>query len=257
MNISVQGYNINYKITGEGPQTLVILQGWGTKLSLYDSIVDAVKSSYRVVQFDFPGFGGSDEPRESWDVDGFTDFFLALMKELRIEEATLLGHSFGGRVIIKLANRPETTFRIRNIILLDAAGIKAVLSGKKQRKVKRYKRLKKFLCWKPVHALFPDLIDEWMSRQGSADYRNATPMMKQCMVKAINEDLTDLLPGIRQEVLLIWGDNDTATPLSDAKLMEAKIPNTGLVVLSPAGHFSFLDQPAVFRNVIRSYLEVE
>lgn len=108
-----------------------------------------------------------------------------------------------------------------------------------------------------MHALFPDLIDEWMSRQGSADYRNATPMMKQCMVKAINEDLTDLLPGIRQEVLLIWGDNDTATPLSDAKLMEAKIPNNGLVVLSPAGHFSFLDQPAVFRNVIRSYLEVE
>ena len=81
-------------------------------------------------------------------------------------------------------------------------------------------------------------------------------MMKQCMVKAINEDLTDLLPKIRQEVLLIWGDQDTATPMKDAKLMEEKIPNNGLVVLSPAGHFSFLDKPQVFKSVLRSYFKL-
>lgn len=49
-------------------------------------------------------------------------------------------------------------------------------------------------------------------------------MMRQCMVKAINEDLTELLPKIRQEVLLIWGDQDTATPIRDAHIMEEKIP---------------------------------
>ena len=62
MKISIQGYNINYKITGEGERTLVILQGWGTKLEVYDSVAAAVNQGMRVVQFDFPGFGGSDEP---------------------------------------------------------------------------------------------------------------------------------------------------------------------------------------------------
>ena len=56
MKISIQGYNINYKITGEGEQTLVILQGWGTKLEVYDSVAASVNHKYRVVQFDFPGF---------------------------------------------------------------------------------------------------------------------------------------------------------------------------------------------------------
>jgi pimeloyl-ACP methyl ester carboxylesterase len=177
------------------------------------------------------------------------------MKALEIKEATLLGHSFGGRIIIKLANRENLPFTITNIIFVDAAGIRAKLSGKQKRKQRRYKILKKILLWKPVHAMFPELIDDWKSKQGSADYRNATPRMRECMVKSINEDLTDLLPGIKQEVLLIWGDNDTATPLADAKKMEAMIPNNGLVVLSPAGHYSFLDQPVVFRNVMRSYLK--
>ena len=81
-------------------------------------------------------------------------------------------------------------------------------------------------------------------------------MMRKCLVMAVNEDLTDLLPKIRQDTLLIWGDKDTATPLADAKIMEAKIPNNGLVVLTGAGHFSFLEQPQIFRNVLRAYFEL-
>jgi pimeloyl-ACP methyl ester carboxylesterase len=107
-----------------------------------------------------------------------------------------------------------------------------------------------------VYALFPELIDDWRSRQGSADYRNATPIMRQCLVKAVNEDLTELLPRIKQDTLLIWGAKDTATPIGDGKLMEEKIPNSGLAVINGTGHFSFLEQPAVFRNIMRSYFEI-
>lgn len=256
MKTSVLGYDVNYKISGQGEQTLFILQGWGTKLEVYDSVAAAVSDGMRVVQFDLPGFGGSEEPKESWGVDEFADFFLAFAKEIGIERGVLYGHSFGGRIIIKLAARESIPFTIEKIILNDAAGIRAKLTGKQKRKQRRYKILKKVLMWKPVHALFPELIDDWKAKQGSADYRNASPMMKQCMVKAINEDLTELLPKIKQEVLLIWGDQDTATPMKDAKLMEELIPDNGLVVLSPAGHFSFLDKPQVFRSVLRSYFKL-
>lgn len=256
MNIEVDGYNICYKITGTGEETVVMLQGWGTDLGVYDSVANSINERYRFVQFDFPGFGGSDEPREAWNVDAYADFFCKFMQALEIKKATLIGHSYGGRVIIKLAARDSIPFEIKNIVLIDSAGIMPKRSFSQKLKVRRYKILKKILNMKVVYALFPELIDDWRSQQGSADYRNASPMMRQCLVMAVNEDLTELLPKIEQDTLLIWGDKDTATPITDAKLMEERIPNAGLVVLKGAGHFSFLEQPMIFRNIMRSYFQM-
>ena len=256
MNIVVDGYNICYKTTGTSDKTVVILQGWGTDLGVYDSVAGAIDGSrYRVIQFDFPGFGGSDEPKEPWDVDGFADFFCKFMEVMQIKKATLIGHSYGGRVIIKLAARESIPFEITNIILIDSAGVLPVRTTAQKWKIRKYKILKKFLNMKLIYAMFPEVIDDWRSRQGSADYRNATPMMRQCMVKAVNEDLTELLPKIRQEVLLIWGDQDTATPIRDAHIMEEKIPNCGLAVIPGTGHFSFLEKPAQFRGIMEAYLK--
>ena len=159
-------------------------------------------------------------------------------------------------MIIKLANRDNLPFEITNIVLLDSAGILPKRSFSQKMKIKRYKILKKFLNMKVIYALFPELIDDWRSRQGSEDYRNATPMMRKCMVMAVNEDLTPLLSGIKQDTLLIWGDKDTATPIEDAKLMEEKIPNSGLAVIKGTGHFSFLEQPVIFKNIMRSYFQI-
>ena len=256
MNIKVDGYNISYKITGTGEKTVVMLQGWGTDLGVYDSVADAINEKYTFVQFDFPGFGGSDEPREAWNVDAYADFFCKFMEALGIKKATLIGHSYGGRVIIKLAARESLPFEITNIVLIDSAGVLPKRSFAQKMKIRRYKVLKRILNLKLIYALFPEVIDEWRSRQGSADYRNATPIMRQCLVMAVNEDLTELLPKIKQDTLLIWGDKDTATPISDGKLMEERIPNSGLAVLQGTGHFSFLEQPAVFRNIMRSYFQI-
>ena len=253
MNMDIDGYHINYKITGNGSDTVVILQGWGTKLEVYDSVAACINEKYRVIQLDFPGFGDSDEPREPWSVDAYADFVCRFLEKLGIRKVTFIGHSYGGRVIIKLAAREQLPFEITKIVLIDSAGILPKRSFAQKRKVKRYKILKKIFNVKFIYAMFPELIDEWRSKQGSADYRNASPMMRQCMVLAVNEDLTDLLPRIKQETLLIWGDQDTATPLSDAKLMEQRIPNAGLAVIQGTGHFSFLEQPVIFRNIMRSY----
>ncbi len=256
MNIEVDGYNICYRVTGEGEETVVMLQGWGTHLGVYDSVADTINESFRFVQFDLPGFGGSDEPREPWNVDAYTDFFCKFMQALEIKKATLIGHSYGGRIIIKLAARDSIPFEIQRIVLIDSAGIVPEKSFSQKMKIKRYKALKKILNLKVVYALFPELVDDWRSRQGSADYRNATPMMRQCLVMAVNEDLRHLLPKIRQDTLLIWGDQDTATPLSDAKIMEEMIPNAGLAVLTGTGHYSFLEQPVIFRNIMRAYFHI-
>lgn len=256
MNIEIDGYNICYKISGVGEEVVVLLQGWGTELSVYDSIADIINEKYQIIQFDFPGFGGSDEPKEAWNVDAYADFFCKFMQALEIKKATLIGHSYGGRVIIKLAAREMIPFEIDRIVLIDSAGIVPEKTTYQKMKIKQYKLLKKLLNHRIIYALFPELIDDWRSRQGSADYRNATPIMRQCLVMAVNEDLRHLLSKIKQNTLLIWGDKDVATPLSDATIMKSMIPNSGLAVIKGAGHFSFLDQPIIFRNIMKSYFQI-
>ena len=256
MQINVDGYNICYRITGSGSKTAVMLQGWGTNLGMYDSVADSINDKYTFVQFDFPGFGGSDEPKEAWNVDAYADFFLKLMDALKIERASLIGHSYGGRVIIKLASRKDIPFTIENIVLIDSAGIVPEKTLRQKLKIANYKILKNIFGIKLICTLFPELVEDWRNRQGSDDYKNASPIMRRCLVMAVNEDLRHLLPEIKQDTLLIWGDKDTATPLSDAKIMESMINGSGLVVLSGCGHFSFLEQLAVFRNIMRSYFKI-
>jgi pimeloyl-ACP methyl ester carboxylesterase len=82
-------------------------------------------------------------------------------------------------------------------------------------------------------------------------------MMRAILSKVVNEDLCDLMPKISAPTLLFWGENDTATPLSDAKKMESLIPDAGLVTVAGAGHFSFLENPQLFERVLASFLAKE
>ena len=78
--------------------------------------------------------------------------------------------------------------------------------------------------------------------------------MRAIMSKSIAQDLKHLMPLIKAPTLLIWGENDTATPLSDAKTMNRLIPDSGLVAFPGCGHYSFLVNPSGFAAVINSFL---
>ena len=257
MDIIVEGLKISYKFTGSGDTTAVILQGWGTSYPLYDVVAGSISSKYRVLQFDLPGFGSSHEPPESWTVDQFTDFFVKLMEALEIKKCVLIGHSYGGRMIIKLVARDNIPFEIEQIVLIDSAGVMPRRSFKQKVKVFRYKILKKILNLKPIYLMFSELIELWKSTQGSEDYRNASPVMKGCLVKAVNEDLTHLFEKNKYDTLLIWGDKDDATPLSDAKTMEKLMPNAGLAVIPGTGHFSFAENVSMFTGIMKANFGIE
>lgn len=253
----VDEYKISYKEVGFGNDVVVILQGWGTNMSMYDSVANCISSKYRIIQFDFPGFGDSQEPKTAWSVSEYSNFVLKFFAHLNIKKATLIGHSFGGRVIIKLACDRNLPFEINRIVLIDSAGIKPKMTFCKKARIMGYKILNKIFSTGKIYKLFPQMIERWKNKQGSADYRNATPIMKQCLVKAVNEDLTECLPYITQETLLIWGEKDTATPLEDAKLMEKMIKNSGLAVIEGVGHFCFLENKFVFQKIMESFFKIE
>ena len=244
MEITIGGRKVRYIDEGEGPEIL-LLHGWAAPAETYRLIIDHLKSRCRVVAPDLPGFGGSEEPDTPWSADDYADFVLRFAQAAKLSSPVLIGHSNGGRIIIKLMNREGLPFAVPKIVLMDSAGIKAKHGPGYYIKVYSYKAAKHLL---------PSLAEKMRGKAGSADYNNASPLMRQTMVRLLNEDLTPLLSGIRVPTLLIWGENDTATPLSDGQTMEKEIPDAGLVVLKGAGHFAFAERWGQCSRVLDSFI---
>ena len=81
--------------------------------------------------------------------------------------------------------------------------------------------------------------------------------MRRTFVKVISEDLTGLYGQIRQSTLLIWGDQDTDTPLWMGKEMEKRIPDAGLVIFEGGTHFAYLEQVQRFNTIALHFLKEE
>lgn len=252
MNMKIGDINVNYFLKGpsDSDEAVVMLHGWGANIGLFEASAESIATRYLVAAPDMPGFGETPEPPFPWQVDDYTDFVIEFIKNLGIKRVILLGHSFGGRVIIKLVNRKELPFTVTRLILVDAAGIRPERTPEQLKKEKLMKMGKKLL------APMPGLLERLQSFVGSQDYKAASPLMKKILVNVVNEDLSHLLPTITQETLLIWGTLDTATPITDAEKMEELIPDAGLARIEGAGHFSFLENPVVFDAILESYLEL-
>lgn len=257
MNIIINGININYFVKGDGKNKILLLHGWGSNITLFNNIIDNLSKTYTVYALDMPGFGESSEPLCSWNVDNYVDFVIDFIKNMKIDELSVLGHSFGGRIIIKMSTRDSLPFKISKIILVDSAGILPKKNKTQIIKTRVYRLFKKILSNGIVKKVCPSALERLKKKFGSEDYKNATKTMRETLVKVVNEDLEPLLSKIKQPTLLIWGENDTATPIEDAKIMEKLIPDSGLVVVKGAGHYSFLEQPYLVNKVLDSFLTSE
>lgn len=251
-DIEIRGLRLHYTDSGSGPRTLVLMHGWGCDHTTVASIErTALEEGWRVVNVDFPGFGQSQEPDDVWGVEEYTRAIEELVRRLEIERPSLLGHSFGGRVGILYASRhPE----VDRLILVDAAGIKPRRTFTYYRKVYTFKAMKWLMYLALGKKEAERRLDARRAKAGSSDYAQASPMMRCILSKVVNEDLTSELPKIKAPTLLVWGTADTATPVADAHKMEALIPDAGLVAFDGCGHYSFLDNPAGFKAVLKSFL---
>ena len=244
--------NINIEVAGEG-EPVFLLHGWGCSSAIFAHLQQVLSQAYKVYNFDFPGFGASDEPATVWGTEEYTRMVEDFAKEQGIEAPSLVGHSFGGRISIIFASRNKAT----RVVLVDAAGIKPKRPFKYYYKVYTFKFLK-WLC----NTFLPKnkaaaIIEKRRRGAGSADYNNASPKMRAILSKVVNEDLTPLLCKIKAPTLLFWGNLDTATPLDDAKKMERLIPDAGLVIAHGTGHFSFLENQGLFTQVMKIFFKIK
>jgi pimeloyl-ACP methyl ester carboxylesterase len=251
----IGGVRLAYSEQGEGTP-LFMLHGWGASGALFDSAAELAAQKYRVIRPDFPGFGNSPEPPEAWSVGDYALLTRDFISSFGCGKVLLLGHSFGARVIFKMLSLPDLPFEAEKIILTGAAGIRRPPGKRARRRTKLFKAGKAVLSLPPLPRLLPSALPRLQSHFGSADYNAASPLMRQVLVKTVNEDLREYMPALKAPTLLIWGENDSVTPLADGKEMERLIPNAGLAVLPGAGHFAFIDRAAHFNAVLKVFLGI-
>lgn len=250
MFIDVDNIKINYKVSGEG-KDVVILHGWGCCIATVEPIHRYLERFFKVYSIDMPGFGESGDPPVTWGAKEYGEIVDKFLNKLNIDNPILIGHSHGGRTSIYLG----ATRKVNKIILVDSAGIKARRSLKYYFKVYTYKAAKNILRLPGLSSHREAILEKMRGKVGSTDYKNASGVMKSTFVKVVNSDLRDLMPKIKAPTLLIWGEKDTATPISDAKIMEKLIPDAGLVVFKNAGHYSYLDNYNQFIAVVSEFLK--
>lgn len=253
MRIEIKGLETNYIDCGTGP-VLLFLHGWGAEIGLYAPVLDFLAKRYRVLAFDMPGVGGTAEPSKPYTLSDYTAFTLEFIRKLELDDISLLCHSHGGRIACALLGGEGKGLRFGRAVFMDAAGIPPKRSAGYRLRLAAYKALGALGRNKLTAPIFGDLYRQQREKRSSADYRAASDVMKKTLSNVVESDLRPLMPNIMTPVLLIWGEKDTATPLSDGQEMERLIQGSGLAVIKNAGHFPFIDNPTQFYAVLGVYM---
>ena len=187
---------------------------------------------------DLYGFGKTPHPSHPLTLSDYADGVRDLMTDLSVEDAVLIGHSFGGRVAMKVAAADP---RVAGLILLDSAGVKPRRGVKYYIKVAAYKIGKKLRIKR-----LP---------QGSGDYRRLSHVMKGTFINVVNESSEKDASAIAVPTLLLWGKNDKDTPMYMCRRLNKLIGGSECIVLEGCGHFAYLEKANLTFQVIRAFRE--
>ena len=251
MFIEIKGLKTEYTECGEGTPVL-LLHGWGSSFDVYNGIMSALSDHCRLVAVNFPGCGNSQMMETPWTLEDYCDFCLEFMEKTGLNNPIMIGHSHGGRVVLKMT--AERQVNPPKIVLLDSAGLIPPKTFKQKFRAKSFKAIKTVLTLPIIKNHSQGLLQKARAHYGSADYNAAPEILRKTLVNLVNTDLRKILPNISCPSLLIWGDCDTATPLSDAKIIEKLIPDAGLCVLEGTGHYSFCEKPYQAHKILQSFI---
>lgn len=240
-----------YEKHGEHKKSIVILPGWGDTRKTFYYIIQFLSHFFTVYSIDLPGFGKSTFPNKDLTIYDYSNLIIHFMKELKIVKPILIGHSFGGRMIITLCGYYQID--VDKIILIDSAGIKPKKSFFSLLKMYTYKFLKKLKYLLPKRKR-KRYLNKLIGIFGSTDYKNLNENMRRSFIKIVNEDLSYYLKNIKSETLLIWGKEDKDTPLKDGIKMNKFIKNSALIKLN-GDHFCYLQNIHLINNILYEFLK--
>lgn len=240
--------------------TLIILHGWQSSKEKWQKTKELLETqSLKVVAPDLPGFKLENQLNKPWNLDDYVEWLNSILKNANNfpGQVFLLGHSFGGRVAIKFAVKyPE---KLKGLILVSAAGIKKEKTFRDKVLLKTVNLARKLGVqeqasqtkglWQIIRKVFYCYV----LRQ--TDYFKASPIQKEIMKNALEEDLKPLLNSITTPTLIVWGAKDKMTLPKDAYLMKEEIKNSQLEIMAGIGHRPHFECPEILAQKIRNFIQ--
>ncbi|MGH8905042.1 MAG: alpha/beta fold hydrolase [Egibacteraceae bacterium] len=193
------------QVHGGWPPSVVALHGWGRDRGDFRAALRGLCA----VAVDLPGFGASPAPSRSCGSQEYAERVAEVLHSIE-NPVVLVGHSFGGRVAVRLAAMEPDA--VRALVLTGAP----IAAGDQPRRTPA-------LGYRAIRALHrtriisDDALERARRRYGSADYRRADGVMRDVLVTVLHEDYQEDLRRLSQPLLLMWGEDDTEVPLAVAQ----------------------------------------
>ena len=219
--------NINYIRYGKiEKQSVILLHGWGQNIEMMKPVGDSLTDN-DVIIIDLPGH---------------VEMIHELLKTLNIQNPILIGHSFGGKLSLLYASM----YPVKKLILFGSPF--KVKKNPNSLKVKTLKKLKTLPGLKNIAEIMK-------KHMGSTDYRNASPMMRDILVKHVNTDITENVKKITCPTIIIWGTNDAAVPITDAYDLEKLIKDSAVIPYEGCTHYAYLERLGQTNSIIKNFIK--
>lgn len=210
---------------------IVLLHGWGaSSAKLNDLANELTLRKYNVFTPELPGFD-IDASKDVWDLGYYADY--AIKKSNNFfngNDYLVFGHSFGGRIAIKMAIKSE---RVSGIILCATGGISRASLLKRMVFAGLAKAGKALLVFKPIAKYWRKVLYKAVREH---DYEKTTGVMRQTFKNVVSEDLKPIVGKIKLPTLILWGDEDKMTPVADAYYIKSKVKGSKLITFGGVGH---------------------
>ena len=250
MHVVINGLMTRYTVSGKGP-VVVMLHGWGDSMTTFTSLEKDLSKNYTIVKLDLPGFGGTQRPEKAFGVSDFVNFVAMFLDKTEFDDIfALIGHSNGGTIIIK--GLQENSLTAKKIILLASAGIRSEDTIKKSLYKATAKAAKIPLVLLPRNKR--EQLRKQAYRQIGSDL-HVVEGMEDSFKKVVSEDMIDYASQIENPTLLVYGDKDTATPVSYGKKYQDSMKNASLEIVPGAGHFLHQTDTRVVCKMIEDFLK--
>lgn len=246
MQTVVSGVLTSYRTFGRGnKKNILILHGWGQSSKNWEYIGRALSKNYNVFLLDLPGFGDSSIPEAPFNTEDYSNFVRQFIKKIIKRKIILIGHSFGGKIAIKLASKNPAD--IEKLFLISPSGIesRSVITNLK---IILAKIIKIALFWAPKN--FKNLL---LQKFGSRDYVNSGEM-KETFIKTVKEMVVDDAKSIRVPTIIIWGENDEEVDLKNSKKLKQLIDISILRVVWGQGHSVNIESPDKLLAILNDYV---
>jgi len=235
---------------------LVLVHGFLGSSKMWKPQIDFFKDHFRIITPDLPGFGKSNKAKSHNNIQSIANLLINCLEEKKIHKFHLLGHSMGGMIIQEMAKKAGD--KILKLVCYSTGP-----RGEMPERFETVDETRKNLQKNGLETMARNIAKTWFIKGENAKYFDVCiETGKQTSMEAVDNSLVafknwngvDTLKNIKNETLIIWGDQDKSYNFEQVQTLEKNIENSKLIIFKNCAHNVHLEQPDQFNKTIKDFL---